>query len=235
VRRAYPSIDEAWGRLRDHLGPDFDPSLKDYAACCEHTDAEFRRLGPRFYEESTGYLYDLTHFHFMACKEGFFGPLTEFARAHGLRRLADFGCGAGLDGQMLLQQGLAVEFHDIPSPSTRYLAWRLRRDQGMDVTVRGPLEAGAAPYDLAYAMDVVEHVPSPVPFLRHLFCSARYVCVNLFGHDSGPGAADDMHYPLNHWALLPQLSEWGTVVQVGVSGDTVVTLWRSRLQEPSRP
>lgn len=227
--RAYPDIDLAWHRLAEHLGDDFDPALTDYATCCLRVNDEWARLGDRFYAESTSYLYDLTHFHFTPHKDSLFRVVTEFADAHGLRDLADVGCGVGLDAQALLAAGYDASLYDIDSPSTRYASWRIRRDRGHEVRV-GSLDAlTGVRHDLAYAVDVIEHAPSPVATVETMLRCAPYVCLNLFEHDRSPCDPADMHYPLNHWTLLPALSGMGTLLQLASSGETIVTLWRSKL------
>jgi SAM-dependent methyltransferase len=226
--RAYENIDEAWVRLRQFLGNEFDGALIDYGACCLHSETEFRRLGDHFYTRSKAYLYELTHFHFMPCKDDFFLPLIRFARGHDLRRLADLGCGVGLDAQMLMRQGFSVDCFDFPSPCTEYLAWRFTRDVG-PVRIREFFAPVSFRFDLSYAMDVLEHTPDPVSFARYMFRTARYVCFNLFPHDRGERALHDMHYPLDHWKLLPILREFGTLLEVGISGATIVTIWQSHL------
>lgn len=227
--RAYSDIPAAWSRLAAYLGDDFDPALTDYATCCLHVTNEWTRLGDRFYTESTSYLYDLTHFHFTPHKDPFFRVVTDFASAHGLRDLADVGCGIGLDAQALLAAGYEVDLYDIESPSPRYANWRIRRDHGREVPVQ-PLDAlGTATHDLVYAVDVIEHIPHPLPTVETLFRCAPYVCVNLFEHDRSAHDPTDMHYPLDHWTLLPAISDMGTLVQLASSSETVVTLWRSKL------
>lgn len=227
--RAYPDLETAWGRLAAYLGPTFRPELTDYGACCAFVEEEFSQLGPEeFYHHSHGYLYELTHFHFSPYKDPFFAALTGFAEAHGLRDLADVGCGVGLDAQALLAAGYEVTLYDVDCPSLRYARWRLRRDRGTRGITRRLDDLGSARHDLAYAVDVLEHVPEPAAFIARLFAAADHVVVNLFEHDPGPWDGHDMHFPLNHGTLLPLFGQYGELVQVGISGATVVTVWRDR-------
>jgi hypothetical protein len=227
--RAYPGIDAAWSRLKEYTGSEFRDELTDYGACCSFVEAEFARYGPRdFYRLSTGYLYELTHFHFMPHKDPFFRIVTRFAAEHGLGDLADVGCGVGLDAQALSGAGFGVTLYDFPSPSRDYAAWRLNADRGVSGVTRSLGDLGSARHELIYAVDVLEHVPDPEAQVPLLLKAADFVAVNLFGHDPRPWDGRDMHYPLNHWRLLPEFSRRAELVEVGASGDTVCTVWRSR-------
>jgi 2-polyprenyl-3-methyl-5-hydroxy-6-metoxy-1,4-benzoquinol methylase len=102
-------------------------------------------------------------------------------------RVLDVGCGIGSDGLMLLEAGYEVEFADVDNPSTRYLRRRLEQ-RGLQAPVHD-LDTGHLPrgLDLAYAFDVLEHVPEPLVLLAEMEASARLVCVNVLdtsGDDS---------------------------------------------------
>src|ERR1700751_5998492 len=118
--RAYPDIDTAWNRLATYLGDRFQPELTDFNTLRHHLDEEWRELTPRFYEHSIGYLYDLTHFHYMAIKDDFYDFLLQFADERRITELADVGCGIGLDAQALLQAGYDVHGYDLDNPSLNY-------------------------------------------------------------------------------------------------------------------
>src|SRR5919198_1316191 len=128
--RAYPDIDTAWARLATYLGERFQPELTDFETLRRYLDQEWRQLTPRFYEHSIGYLYDLTHFHYMGIKDGFYDFLLQFAGEQGITELADVGCGIGLDVQALLRAGYKVHGYDLDNPSLAYGRWRLDRDLG---------------------------------------------------------------------------------------------------------
>ncbi len=227
--RAYPDIDAAWNRLKEFTGSEFRDELTDYGMCCSFVEAEFAQYGPRdFYHLSTGYLYELTHFHFMPHKDPFFQMVTRFATETGLRDLGDVGCGVGLDAQALSGAGFDLTLYDFPSPSWEFAAWRLKADRGVSGVLRSLGDLGSVRHELIYAVDVLEHVPDPETQVPLLLKAADFVAVNLFGHDPGPWDGRDMHYPLNHWRLLPQFSRGADLVEVGASGDTVCTLWRTR-------
>ncbi len=228
MEKAYDSIDIAWARLREYLGDGFNESNTDFHSCNDYSDIQFLEMGEkRFYSESDAYLYELTHFHFTPYKDKFFEMVISVSKHLGLYNLADFGCGIGLDGQALMRYGYNVDFFDIVSPSTAYLEWRLSREMGNTSRVTNPYGAKIGTYDIAIAVDVLEHLPDPEVLLKIMFESSRFVCFNLFPHDLGPRHLGDLHYPQNHWALLPMVSRYGQLLQVQISGDTIGMLYKS--------
>lgn len=226
--RAYPDIGTAWARLAAFLGERFDPRLTDYERCCAFVEEEFGRLGGDFYRSSVGYLYELTHFHYSPYKDPFFQVLRSYAQTFGLRSVGDVGCGVGLDAQVLVTAGHEVTLYDFDGPSRDYATWRIERDTGERCDMHGPERLGHRRHDLVYAVDVLEHVPDPAALAARLFAAGDHVCVNLFEHDRSAWDGRDMHYPLDHWGLLPVFSRHGELLQVATSGATVVTLWRRR-------
>lgn len=226
--RAYTSIDDAWQALRDYLGERFCAEFMSFRAACKYSEQEASRLGSRFYPESDAYLYELTHFHFSGFKDGFFHALLTYAREAGIESLADIGCGVALDAQALLQMGFDVVLFDIPSPSTAYAEWRLRRDLGVHSPV-SPIDALQPSADrLAYLVDVLEHTPQPGPLLTSIARAYDHICLNLFPHSSAPQIAVDLHYPTNHRTLLPILDATHQLVLAAPSAETVTLIWRRR-------
>lgn len=226
--RAYPSIDHAWHRLEEFLGDRFDESLTSFDECCRFVQDEFDRLGPDFYTHSVGYLYELTHFHFSTYKDAFFDVVTTTLDGLHLVDVGDIGCGVGLDAQALASRGCQVALYDLESPSTKYASWRFARDDKKMSSLQGINALGATQHDLVYAVDVLEHLHDPLPIVPRLFAAGRYVCVNFFEHDRTAWDGKDMHFPLNHWGLLPEFSRQGDLIQLAISGDTITTLWKGR-------
>jgi len=233
--RAYQDIHTAWERLAEYLREEFRPDLTDYTACCAFVEEEFARHGPvDFYRLSRGYLYELTHFHFTPYKDSFFQMVVCFAQAHGLTDLGDVGCGVGLDAQALMSAGFTVTLYDLQCPSLDYAAWRLERDLGAGDVARTLDDLDGERHDLVYAVDVLEHLAEPAAFVDRLFAAGDHVAVNLFAHSRHPWDGRDMHFPQDHWSLLPVFTRQADLVQVAVSGETVCTLWRRRARETSR-
>jgi 2-polyprenyl-3-methyl-5-hydroxy-6-metoxy-1,4-benzoquinol methylase len=166
--------DEA--ELREYLGRRFDPGR--LVRWQEQLEEEATRVGDEasLYRTSEAYLYNLTAFSMTGTKDPYRAAVA--AAVPPGARLLDLGCGIGSDGLALLEAGFRVEFADFENPSTRYLRWRLER-RGLSAPVHdldaGPLPSG---FDLAYAFDVLEHVPDPFVLLATMERAARLVCVN---------------------------------------------------------
>jgi len=174
---APPDPERELAELRAYLGEAFDERLlHGHVAALER---ELAAVGDEasLYRTSQIYLYDLTAFAMTATKAPYLRLLAR--RCPPPARVLDLGCGIGSDGLALLEAGYEVHFADFANPSTRYLRWRLEH-RGLRAPVhdldQGPLPAG---FDLAYAFDVIEHVPDPDAFLDAMERSARRVLVNL--------------------------------------------------------
>ena len=226
--RAYPTIATAWQRLAAYLGDDFASQLTEERALRTFLDQEWARLRPNFYRHSTGYLYDLTLFHYSGAKDGFFRALIDFASEHGLSNIADIGCGVGLDAQALLQAGYDVHAYDLDNPSLTYARWRFERDLGAASRVHALPELADCRYQLVYAVDVLGHATDPAALIDLLFTTGDHVAVNLLPHDPRHrfGAAD-LHPGLAHSRILPLLNARGAPLRLATSGENVVTIWKS--------
>lgn len=187
----------AWDRagdvveLRAYLGPDFEARRLAHPGSAVAEEFAGHDDEASFYRSSCAYLYDLTIFGMSGTKELYHAELRRHVPPGG--RLLDFGCGIGADGLRLLEAGYEVVFADFDNPSTRYLRWRLDR-RGWPAPVLD-IEADPlpGPVDLAYAFDVLEHVPDPFVVLARLEAVADLVMVNLLEEDP-----DDHEHALHH-------------------------------------
>jgi SAM-dependent methyltransferase len=182
--------------LREYLGADF--SLQRLERHVLEMEEEAALIGDaeRLYRTSQAYLYDLTVFAMSRTKEPYLRTLARAVAPPA--RVLDYGCGIGSDGLLLLEAGYRVEFADFDSPSTEYLRWRLDH-RGLEAPFHDlDTDPPGDGFDLAYAFDVIEHVPDPLAFLGGLESRARLVLVNfLEGEDDNP-----LHERLDVAALL---------------------------------
>ncbi len=198
--------DREAAELRQYLGEAYDHTrLERYE---QQLEAELAEVGDEhaFYRTSEGYLYNLTAFAMSATKLPYLADLTRIVPP--AARLLDLGCGIGSDGLLLLEMGYEVEFADFENPSIRYLRWRLER-RGLDAPVHD-LDAGGPPggFDLAFAFDVIEHVPEPFAFLEAMEGAAGIVLVNLLESKEGETA---LHHELPIRSILERARQRGLV------------------------
>ncbi len=223
---AYPDLATAWDRLATYLGDQFSQELTDFELLRRFLDHEWAQLGPRFYERSAGYLYDLTIFHYMNVKDAFFELIANFTQAHRLNRIADIGCGVALDAQALIQIGYDVDAYDLVNPSLAYARWRYQRDLSGDHRIRTMSQLPGHRYDLAYAVDVIGHSSDPLALIKLMLSTADYVVLNFSPHDvqHRHGSAD-LHPGLDHSRILPVIQEYATLITLAANGNTVLTVW----------
>jgi SAM-dependent methyltransferase len=186
--RLDPDREEA--ELREYLGSNYDRrNLENYQGIL---DAEVASAADEkeLYRTSNAYLYNLTAFAMTGTKLPYLEVLM--AAVPPGARLLDYGCGIGSDGLVLIEAGYQVEFADFANPSTAYLRWRLDH-RGLDAPIHdidGTVPGG---FDLAYAFDVIEHVPDPFAFLHEMESRAGAVEVNFLEFDPNE---QELHYEL---------------------------------------
>jgi SAM-dependent methyltransferase len=192
--------------LRAYLGPDFDRGrLERYERQLED---EYAEVGDeqRFYRSSHGYLYNLAAFAMTGTKLPYLRDLTRHVPDGAA--LLDYGCGIGSDGLALLEAGYRVAFADFDNPSTQYLRWRLEqrglRAEVFDLDSRPPPDG----FDLAYALDVIEHVDDPFALLGQLESLASLVMVNFLESEEGETS---LHHELPIADLLDHAAAQGLV------------------------
>jgi GT2 family glycosyltransferase/2-polyprenyl-3-methyl-5-hydroxy-6-metoxy-1,4-benzoquinol methylase len=204
----YEGLDE----LRTYLGADFDEARLHLHA--HHVDVEEASAEDQveFYRTTDAYLYDLTAFAMWDTKLPYFEAIKA-AVAPGAR-LLDYGCGIGTDGLRLVDAGFRVGFAEFDNPSSKYLRWRLdRRGLGAPraevYDVDGHVPGG---FDLAYSIDVIEHVEDPWAFLAGLEARAPIVAVN-FLEDADDHNHRHPHHSLPITELLAHCEERGIITQ----------------------
>jgi SAM-dependent methyltransferase len=206
ARRIPFDADREAGELRAYLGDAYDHGrLERYE---EQLEAELAEVGDEetLYRTSEGYLYNLTAFAMSATKLPYLADLTGIVPPGA--RVLDYGCGIGSDGLMLLEMDYRVEFADFDNPSTRYLRWRLEQ-RGLEAPIHD-LDAGPPPrgFDLAFAFDVIEHVPDALAFLGAMEDVARIVLVNLL--EPKPQETE-LHHELPIRSILDRARDRGLV------------------------
>lgn len=204
----YDGLDE----LREYLGKEFDESRLHLHA--HHVDQEEMAAEDQveFYRTTDAYLYDLTAFAMWDTKLPYFEAIK--AAVGPGARLLDYGCGIGTDGLRLIDAGFKVGFAEFDNPSSRYLRWRFER-RGLRPPVAEWYDVdGNVPggFDLAYSIDVIEHVDDPWAFLAKLEERAPIVAVN-FLEDAHDHNARHPHHQLPIKELLEHCENRGIITQ----------------------
>lgn len=190
--------------LKEYLGTSFEPWR--LANSVKLLEEELVTAGDEetLYRTSRGYLYDLTAFAMTTTKDPYLALLETAVRPPA--RVLDYGCGIGSDGLYLLDRGYDVAFADFDNPSTRYLRWRLSRRRRSGAIYDLDEHDLPGDFDLAFAFDVIEHVPDPFAFLDRLEQHAARVMVNLLEPQVGETT---LHHELPVVDLLNHVSNRG--------------------------
>lgn len=210
--------------LRQYLGADYDEArLQRHVAGLQEEEA----AAPderTFYRTSRAYLYDLTVFSMSGTKAPYRRLVRELA-APGAR-LLDYGCGIGVDGLRLLEQGYRVEFADFDNPSVAFLRWRLQQRE-LDAPIHDVERDIPGGFDVAYCFDVLEHVDDPVALLERLESLAEIVVVN-FLEPAAHGPHDEhLHRPLPIPELLDRAADHGLLHYSRHHGRSHLVAYRS--------
>ncbi len=162
---------------------------------------------------------------------GFEGALQELFRQADPQSLLDVGCGEGVLAQRLAQQidprrvvGIDLQEESIqagwaahPAPNLQYIVMRAEN-----------LPFADDEFDLACAIEVLEHVPDPEHTLSEMArCAERHLLVSVpreplwrminMARGAYWGALGNTPGHLNHWSqrsFVKLLSRYGTVVEV---------------------
>ncbi len=215
---------EGLDELRTYLGDDFDESRLALHAHHVHSEEKAAEDAIEFYRTTDAYLYDLTAFALWDTKLPYFEEIKAVL-APGARVL-DYGCGIGTDGLRLIDAGFNVGFAEFDNPSTKYLRWRLDR-RGLAAPTAAVYDVdGFVPrgFDLAYAIDVIEHVEDAWAFLAALETRAPIVAVNFL--EDAPNDRHP-HHALPIDALLAHCEERGIITQRTFHGRSHFVIYRS--------
>ncbi|AHY47922.1 mycofactocin system glycosyltransferase [Rubrobacter radiotolerans] len=164
------------GELAEYLGSPEDEVEGRCRTGAELLAAEWRAAGPqgaeeveRFYRTTDAYLYDLTWWHTLTEDESALAAVEALrtAKEHRARTVLDFGAGIGSLGLLLSRWGFDVTLAEINAGLADYARHRFRR-RGLSATFIGPDHLPEAAFDFVSAVDVLEHLPEPLPVFERL-------------------------------------------------------------------
>jgi len=107
-------------------------------------------------------------------------------------RVLDFGGGPGDFSRALARADADTTFLDVPGESADYLRWRAERE-GLPVRIVHELEQLEGPYDVIYALDVVEHLVDLEPVFACWHALLRPDGLLVATYYNGPNSSAPMH------------------------------------------
>jgi 2-polyprenyl-3-methyl-5-hydroxy-6-metoxy-1,4-benzoquinol methylase len=118
-------------------------------------------------------------------------------RAAGATRVLDFGCGIGSTSLVLASAGCHVVLADVAQAPLRFARWRLeQRGHAPEVVdLRDESLDRLEPVDGIVALDVVEHLPDPLPAVAALDRVLRADGVIVLNQVWVPAGEEPAHYP----------------------------------------
>jgi SAM-dependent methyltransferase len=190
---------ELAGEAATYLGLPVASVLTLFDGATERFAEEWRQRMPgahdpaaltAFYNESQTEIFELLHWHAadpanqrsLVCAD----LATAHRRAGGLPaprpgdrrdvppRVLDYGAGVGSSGIVFAEAGFDVTLADVADPLLAFARWRFER-RGLPVALVD-LKRGRPPkgvFDAAICLDVLEHIPRPLPVVRRLRDSLR--------------------------------------------------------------
>jgi Putative zinc-finger len=207
VRRHLDDCDGCWGGwdayrwdratgtqlhrdLEGFLGPRFRPrwdSSRALAREWEQADPRSPDQAADFFRNSLAYLHNLVIWEASGNRPAYVAAAAPVLAVHGARSVIDYGCGTGSDTLALRRLGYQVLPCDYDSPSTRFFAWRARREGSDPRTIEpGDLPAGLAA-DTLWIIDTIDHLADPASSIGRLLFTVRIVISERMTADRAHG------------------------------------------------
>lgn len=149
-----------------------------------------------FYAESDLYLFDLTEYQTRLHAAGWHDWLTHIIQTRNIQRVLDFGGGIGESTITAFKAGVwEIDFVEvIGSPQKAYAEQRFLR-RGMKVHSFNERWKPVGPYDLIIAMDVLEHMETPVEPIKRFHDIAPLLVTNCDDLPYGPLFPQHISHP----------------------------------------
>jgi len=139
------------------------------------------------------YLYDISQHHLLYKHIVYTLGLLKLARGGRARsRVFDYGGGNGDFSCALARAGVEATYLDVPGESADFLRWRAQQESLRIEIVHG-LDKLRGPYDVIFALDVLEHVAEPKPVLarwKELLSPRGLLAATYY---TGPASSAPMH------------------------------------------
>ncbi len=161
VRQNLENFDELAANLQAFCGESRETVVRMMAESVPRLAEDWHRSRPQGQPELNAwysrnarlYLYANCQHHLLYKHIVYALGLLKLARG----RVLDFGGGPGNLSCALARAGVHTTYLDVPGESADYLRWRAARER-IPVKIVHELDSLESPYDVVYALDVVEHL-----------------------------------------------------------------------------
>lgn len=182
-------------------------SRREWESGARRTPAEI--VG--FYRATRSYIFEHVWWHATDGDNGAANVLIlDWARARGARRYLDFGAGVGAGAILFARHGFAVTLADVSRSMLDFARWRLER-RGLAAEYVDLCEAGLpeARYDLATAVDVLEHLADPARAVARIAVALRPGGALVWNDCTGPDPERPMHIVPSRYPIVRALRRAG--------------------------
>lgn len=164
-----------------------------------------------FYRQTRSYVFEHVYWHATdAAVNAGNVAILDHALARGVRRYLDFGGGVGANAILFARHGIAVTLADVSATMLAFARWRLER-RGLRAEVID-LTAHALPdaaFDLATAIDVLEHLADPGRELGRIARALRPGALLVYNDCTGLDPERPMHIVPSLYPILRSLRRHG--------------------------
>ncbi len=163
--------------LTDYLGVPVEKIARDYWNKRETTDKEQQRLLENastekelldYYRTTRQYLYELTSWEAQKSKQRESRKLYLFFRKFHVKKILDFGGGAGGLCIYLNNHGLSCDYLDVPGETYNFAKWRFNKYKIKPRVIGALKNISPLNYEAVIAYDVFEHIFDLVDTIRKI-------------------------------------------------------------------
>ena len=133
-------------------------------------------------QTSSGYVLDPKHLGFVLARYKF---VAKLAAAQGAKKAVEIGCGDGFPTPVVAQSVDSIQAVDLEPRTLEHRARNPEWDSKINFFVHDVLQSPVpgGPFDLAYSIDVIEHIPSDLEdvYFRNIIASMAHRSFAVIG------------------------------------------------------
>lgn len=195
--------------LTEFLGDDFEYGVDSSWKLAEEWK-KIIKITPEtihnFYKTTPWYVYNLAIWEASGQRANYVSRIQPLIESCGIKSVLDFGAGIGNDTFKLCDFGIETTAYEINRKCIEFMKWKVqRRTHNLPIIIDSLNKATT--YDMVWAMDVLEHLYSPMDELKGILKKTR-VFVYDFEHSGNSGERHPFHFehdPVNiekEWCRL---------------------------------